>query len=182
MKLISPYGDKLSVFLNILVPIYHVLALALPRHDTSGIQGYVSPFLIRAYYKGIFNVDLGIISSLSINKGAEGEWTKDGIPTVAELSFEIKDLYDGFFMSQGSLIPMYTGPSIFTNVTELDYIANSCGINVNAMEVDRVISYYWKILKGSWTDFFELSIWGAVGQWVANAPWKRIFSYFENIS
>ena len=178
MKLISPYGDKVSVFLNILVPIYHVLALALPRHDASGIQGYVSPFLIRAYYKGVFNVDLGIIASLSITKGAEGEWTKDGIPTVAELSFEIKDLYDGFFMSQGSLIPMYTGPSIFTNVTELDYIANSCGINVNAMEVERVISYYWKILKGSWTDLLELSIWGSIGQWVANAPWRRIFSYF----
>lgn len=178
MKLISPYGDKLSVFLNILVPIYHILALALPRHDTSGIQGYVSPFLIRAYYKGIFNVDLGIISSLSITKGAEGEWTRDGVPTVAEISFEIKDLYDGFFMSQGSLIAGYGGPSIFTNITELDYIANSCGINVNAMEVDRMIKYYWKILKGSWEDLIQLDLWGSIGQWIMNAPWRTIFSRF----
>lgn len=180
MKLISPYGDKLSVFLNILVPIYHVLALALPVHDQSGIQGYVSPFLIRAYYKGIFNVDLGIISSLSINKGSEGEWTRDGIPTVAELSFEIKDLYDGFFMSQGGVFGIVGKTSIFTNVTELDYIANSCGINVNAMEITRLTDWYWRMFTGAIKDTLEISIWGRIGEALNNLSFLRIFEFFRS--
>lgn len=71
MKLVSPSGDKLSVYLNILVPIYHLLGFTLPRESTN--QAYFSPFLVRAYYKGLFNVDMGIIPGLTITKGDEGE-------------------------------------------------------------------------------------------------------------
>ena len=66
MKLVSPSGDKLSIFLNILVPIYHLLGFCLPREATD--QAYFSPFLIRAYYKGLFNVDMAIMPSLSVTK------------------------------------------------------------------------------------------------------------------
>ena len=76
MRLVSPSGDKLSVYLNILVPIYHILAMALSRQSVQ--QAYFSPFLLRCYYKGLFNIDMGIMQSLSITKGAEGEWTVDG--------------------------------------------------------------------------------------------------------
>lgn len=141
MKLVSPSGDKLSIYLNILVPIYHLLAMALPRQSIQ--QAYFSPFLLRCYYKGLFNVDMGIMTGLSITKGAEAEWAYDGIPTVAEVSFEIKDLYDGMFMSraddEGAM-------GILSNITELDYIANSCGININDQEVMRTMKL-WKVLK-----------------------------------
>ena len=138
MKLVSPAGDKLSIFLNILVPIYHLLGMCLPRQSIQ--QSYFSPFLLRCYYKGLFNVDMGLMTSLSITKGAEGEWTIDGIPTVAEVSFEIKDLYEGLFMSKSDDI---SDMGILTNITELDYIGNSCGININDQEVSRMAKMYW---------------------------------------
>jgi len=140
MKLVSPTMDKLSVYLCELVPLYHILALILPRQSTQGEQGYISPFLLRMYYKGKFNIDMGIATSLSVIRGAEAEWSKDGLPTVLELQMTVKDLYSKFFMSE-------TGLSMFSNITELDYIANTCGININTSEASRA-TMLWKTISG----------------------------------
>ena len=162
MKLISPAGDKLSVFLNILVPLYHLLAFVLPRQSID--QSYFSPFLVRAYSQGLFNVDMGIITDLSVSKGTEGEWTIFGVPTVAEISFSIKDMYDGMFMSATQ------GPfdlSVFNNISELDYIANSCGINLHDQEIARTVDLYKSLnLYGTVTDTIELDTIGGLQQWM----------------
>lgn len=173
MKLVSPAGDRLSVFLNILVPIYHILALTLPRQSIG--QTYFSPFLVRAFCKGLFNVDMGIITDLSINKGAEGEWTVDGIPTVAELSFTIKDLYDGMFMSKTESL---ADTSVMSNITELDYIANSCGVNINDHDVFRTIKLYAALgFYGFVKDVGELNILGGIVQGLSNIA-QGIFGAF----
>lgn len=171
MKLVSPSGDKLSIYLNILVPIYHLVALVLPRQSDG--QAYFSPFLVRAYYKGLFNIDMGIITDLSVTKGAEGEWTLDGIPTVAEISFSIKDMYDGMFMSSDITL----SKEIFSNITELDYIANSCGINVNDQEIARTFKLYTGLTAGSLKDLVTTGIFGNVAQYF-NQKMANIFGVF----
>lgn len=177
MKLVSPSGDKLSIYLNILVPIYHILALTLPRQADVGGQTYVSPFLVRAYYKGSFNVDMGIITGLSISKGAEGEWTVDGLPTVADVQFEIKDLYEGMFMSQGNSVTD-EGASLLTNIAELDYIANNCGINVNDTEENRAFKLFNALtFKSAISDYIANDIMAALGKTLNN--WMQsIFGKF----
>ena len=162
MKLVSPSGDKLSIFLNILVPIYHILALMLPRQSFKGAQGFKSPFLIKAYYKGFFNIDVGIIDNLTISKGAEGEWTVDGLPTVAEIQFSIKDMYDQIFMSGSA-------PELFTNIMELDYIANSCAINIDDGESGRAIKIFNALTSNKMiSDTVDNTI-ASLGQWLNNA-------------
>jgi hypothetical protein len=174
MKLVSPSGDKLSVFLNILVPIYHLLAFTLPRQSIQ--QLYFSPFLVRAYYKGLFNVDMGIIPGLSITKGDEGEWTLDGIPTVANVSFEIKDLYSGMFMSPQKSDKGYE--NIMSNIQELDYIANSCGVNVNDQEVFRTIKMYAALgFTTNIKDKITIDIFGGISQYF-NQKMNNIFGVF----
>lgn len=164
MRLVSPSGDKLSVYLNILVPIYHLLGMCLPRQSIQ--QSYFSPFLLRCYYKGLFNVDMGIMTGLSITKGADAEWTIDGLPTVAEVNFEIKDLYEGMFMSKAEFDKDMT---ILSNITELDYIANSCGININDQEVMRTV----KLWKALYLD-------SPIKDFVANGIVGNIAQYFNN--
>ena len=137
MRLVSPCGSKLSVFLNILVPIYHLLALCLPRQSIG--QSYYSPFLIRAYYKGLFNIDMGILTDLSITKGAEGEWTIDGLPTVVDVSFTIQDLYSSMGIS--STQHMFKGHTL-QNVAEMDYVANLCGININEPDSLKMANFW----------------------------------------
>lgn len=173
MKLVSPSGDKLSIYLNILVPIYHLLGFTLPRESSN--QAYFSPFLVRAYYKGLFNVDMGIIPGLSITKGDEGEWSVDGIPTVANVNFEIRDLYSGLYMSKQKMSNDY---GILSNIQELDYIANSCGINVNDHEINRTIRM--AIALGFTTnikDKVTINIFGSISQYF-NQKVQNIFGKF----
>lgn len=173
LKLVSPSGDKLSIFLNILVPIYHLLAFVLPRNTTS--QSYYSPFLVRAYYKGIFNVDMGIITSLELSKGQECEWTPDGLPTVAEISFTIKDLYDVLSMSKGGIDTVDKG--ILHNIAELDYIATSCGININEPEVGRTIKMATMIgLVDNVKDKFTMNMFADITQFF-NSKIENIFTF-----
>src|SRR5699024_7465962 len=94
IKLRTPDGDKLSWFLNIYVPLAHLICLTAPREASdAGPNGYISPFLVRGFYKGLFNCDMGIITNLSITRGREKAWTLDGLPTEVDVSMELKDLY-----------------------------------------------------------------------------------------
>lgn len=164
MKLVSPSGDKLSVYLNILVPIMFLLGFVLPRQSSG--QAFFSPFLCRGYCKGLFNIDMGIFVDLNVTKGDEGEWTTDGIPTVAEVSFTIKDLYDGMFMSSGTDL---ADLNILSNITELDYIANSCGININETAIWRTIRMGVSLgLVGNIKDRVSLRIFSGIGQYFNN--------------
>lgn len=173
IKLNSPSGDKLSIFYNILVPIYHLVAFVLPRNSTG--QTFYSPFLVRAYYKGIFNIDMGIITDMSVSKGSDGEWTPDGLPTTAEVSFEIKDLYDVLSMSKADS-DMDKG--ILSNISELDYIANSCGININEPEITRTIKMAVTLgFTDNIRDKLEMGMFGNVTQFF-NQKIQNIFGTF----
>lgn len=173
IKLTSPSGDKLSIFYNILVPIYHLIAFVLPRNSTG--QSYYSPFLVRAYYKGIFNIDMGIITDMSITKGSDGEWTPDGLPTTAEVSFEIKDLYDALSMSKAE---KDTDRGILSNIAELDYIANSCGININEPEIGRTIKMAMALgFTDKIQDKVTMNIFGGISQYF-NQKIQNIFGKF----
>ena len=62
-------------------------------------EEYKSPFLVRAFYKGLFNVDMGIITDLTFTKGKEAAWSKSGIPLTVDVSFTIKDLYNDMYIT-----------------------------------------------------------------------------------
>ena len=140
IKLVSPDNDDFSIYHNILVPLMHLIALALPKGTSS--NSYMSPFLIRAAYKSFMNIDMGMIVDMSINRGAEGCWNRHGVPTVVDVSMTIKDLYPvlnlasypGVWRSDDSY-------DILKNDALLAYIANLCGVNVVNSDVTRAITF-----------------------------------------
>lgn len=134
IKLVTPSYDKFSWWLNIYVPLCHLMALVLPRSEY--INSYTTPFIIKAFYKGMFNIDMGIITEMSFNRGKEGSWTKDALPTVVDVSFTIQDLYTGMGMT--SIGAMFKGTTL-QNIAEMDYIANLCGININEPDIFRMV-------------------------------------------
>ena len=103
----------------------------------------MSPFLVRAFYRGLFNCDMGIITSLSITKGKEGSWTLNGLPTEVDLSLTIKDLYNVMIMTCKD-----TPVTFMSNTCFLNYLSNACGISVNKMDIERSIELYYTIYKG----------------------------------
>lgn len=124
MKLRTPDQDPISIMMNIYLPICCLTALTMPHQAGSDANGYLSPFLVRATYKSIFNCELGLITSLDIQKGGEDKWNGLGMPTTADVTVTIKDLYSTMFASRqpGGLI---------NNNSQLDYLALMAGLDMN---------------------------------------------------
>ena len=99
VQLRSRYGDPVSIFQNIYVPLLMLMAAGMPRGV--GDSMYTSPFLLRAFCKGMYAIPLGIIESLSITRGTGGEynWTSDMLPMGIDVSVNIKDLSPAMFLS-----------------------------------------------------------------------------------
>lgn len=135
IKLRTPDYDDFSWFMNIAVPWLHLLAFVAPQQ--MGPNSYKSPFLVRAFYKGFFNIDMGIITDMTITKGNQNKWTINGLPTEVDISFTIKDLYDVLTITKQSDII-----KIMNNTALSDYLANMCGININRPDILRQLELY----------------------------------------
>lgn len=137
IKLRTPDGDKLSWFMNIYVPLCHLICMAAPVQAEAGVSGYVSPFLVRAYYRGLFNCEMGIITDMTVNKGKEGAWTIDGLPTEVDVDINLKDLYSALTITKNDNTAAFCN-----NLCLVDYIANTCGININEPDLFRQLDLY----------------------------------------
>lgn len=128
INLASPYGDKEAIYLNIIVPMLHALCLALPRQSSP--NSFNSPFLIRGYAQGWFAIDMGMVESITIDKGPEQSWTVDGLPTEVKVTLNIKELYSNLMMSP-STKPSY----FFSNQGLIDFLGVTCGIDMTAPNI-----------------------------------------------
>lgn len=144
IKLRSPDHDNVSIYFNIMVPYLHILALTLPVSHEDNVNAYNAPFLLKAYCKGLFNINDGIISDLSVSRGAECQWNDDGLPTQMDLSISIEDLYSSLFMSA---LKDFNPPilintikdsfSFVQNTAMMDYLANLAGLNIAEEDMAR---------------------------------------------
>jgi len=175
IKLRSPDHDTVSIYFNILVPYIHLLALTLPQSLTTSTaahspNAYDTPFLVRAYCKGMFNINMGIITDLSATRGAEAQWNNQGLPTQMDISISIEDLYSNLVMSN----PTHEGKGIFqnmwnshmdiiTNTEMIDFLSNLAGLNIAAEARTRKLELLYQMTTARirWTP-------------------SQIFHYFEN--
>jgi len=142
VKLRCPDGDDLSWYLNIYVPLVHLICLTAP-HQSDNVNGIKSPFLVRGYFKGLFNCDMGIITSLSISKGNDAGWTKSGLPLEVDVSVQLKDLYQSL-----SIITTESPYGFISNTALSTYVANTCGVAINKTGIDQQWEMY-KILTAN---------------------------------
>ena len=138
-QLRSPYGDKVSIYQSIMVPLFCILAGALPR--SGGANAYTQPFLCRVYCRGMFAVPLGIIESVSIKRGdSEFGWTYDNLPTCIDVSISIKD------MSPIMYVTMYD--SVFEDIMGADSAFNEYLLTLSAVGLFERISQIHKLVRG----------------------------------
>ena len=138
MQLRSPYGNKLSRFINMYVPLSILLAAALPI--STGKRSYTSPFLCEMYSRGRQTIRLGMIESLSITRGAGNMgWDRDGNALGIDITFNVADL------SSIMHIPIDTGfdltapwkGAIDDDNPFLDYMASLGGLDM----ADQIYSW-----------------------------------------
>jgi hypothetical protein len=91
MKLISPYGNVMSQFQNIYIPLCMLMAGTLPL--SMGRSSYGSPMLCQVYDRGRCQIKLGMIESLSITRGTSNlPFNTKGNSLAIDVSFTIVDL------------------------------------------------------------------------------------------
>ena len=141
MHFISPYATAFSKWRWVLVPFWHIFCMAAPQGNTNAAQ-YSSPFLIRAFSKGYFNVEMGIIESITWKRFGEGDMiSEDGIPTQIDVSISFKDMYHTLYITDmnhggGNL------KNFMNNAGLIDMIGTMSGVNMNRRTVEERISLY----------------------------------------
>ena len=118
----SPYGDKLGYYMNIFVPLMHLLAFALPRQASA--NAYSSPFLCKCYLEGVFTCNLGMVTSMSITK-LDTSWTVDGLPNEVDVTLTIADLYTDLMLT-----PSYSPLQFINNASLVEFLATNCGLSI----------------------------------------------------
>ena len=96
-KFRCPYGHRLFIFENTLVPLIFLIGLTAPRK--AGLQMYVTPFYVKMYCKGLFSVPMGMISSLSVTHGESTDRTNDGFFRSISVSISVKDMLPNLAMA-----------------------------------------------------------------------------------
>lgn len=140
MNFISPYGDIESIFLNVIMPMMHVIALGLPRQTSA--NSFTSPFLVKVFSKGWFSCELGIVDSISIEKGGSGDaWNVHGLPNEVKVTISVRDLYTNLMATKSSKPQLF-----FNNQGLIDFLAVSCGVDITSpnltMKLESIISSY----------------------------------------
>ena len=126
LQLISPYGNAISQMQNIYIPLSMLLAGALPL--STGKQSYTSPFLCQLYDKGRCQVRLGMIESLSINRGVSNlAYDIKGNVLAIDVTFSVVDLSSIMHM------PVSTGNIFGSDMT---------------LDEDNILSDYLAVLAG----------------------------------
>ncbi len=173
-------GDNVSVYQQCMIPTCMMLASVLPRG--AGASTYTSPFIVRAFCKGMFSIPAGIITTLSIKRGdAEFGWNVNRLPTVIDISFQIQDLSPILFVSlagEGSFL------HALSNNTKLqEYLSTLSGIGLRERyfrlgQIKRKFAAAMLINKNT---TFSSTYWGTwlgdtavVKSITAITPWDRV--------
>lgn len=178
MALRAPYGDPLTVLQSEYIPLACLLAGALPR--AVGQNSYTSPFLCRAYCKGMFAVPLGIIDGVNIRRGGDIHgWNNMRLPTQIDVSFTIKDLSPSMYMGIAGVNSVGDIGTALKNIVGADstfnqYLATLSGMGV--MEQTSPLINMWKrrqVLQSAlFKDLLNPTYWGWA--WGQRSPMRYI--------
>lgn len=169
VNLSSPYGDPESIYLNVIVPMMHLIALGLPRQTSA--NSFVTPFLVKVFAKGWFSCEMGMVESISIEKGgSNGDgWSVYGVPTEVKVTLSIKDLYSNLMMPKSDQIGLYVH-----NSGLIEFLAVTCGVDITKPDIMTKIT---TIIDAFFQSFLQIpsEIVNQLQQWLRS----KVEPYFK---
>ena len=149
VSLSTPYGSKEPWYINILVPMLHLIALGLPMQTSA--NSYTAPFLVKAFAPGWFSCDLGIVDSISLDKGGSGDaWSVSGLPTEIRVSVSIKDLYANLALPND-----FNFAHFFNNTGLLNFLMINCGVNLSKTGLDDKLGVFANLFANTLPDIVQ---------------------------
>lgn len=174
MELRTPYNNPVSRLMNLNVPLALILTFALPK--AAGKAAYDSPFLIELYDKGKAQTRLGIIDSLTIERGVGNVgWTRDGRATAINVTFTVKELSNAIYM------PIAASPGLFDEQSSFtDYMAvlGSMGLT-DQIYATNLLKLNLTRKMTEWKTWNSPAKWGA---WMADSTPGRLISAFSKVT
>lgn len=186
IQLRTPYGNKLSRFQNLLIPLAMILVGGLPR--STGAQSYGSPFLVELYDKGRAQTRLGIIESINVTRGVGNiGWTQDDEFLGVDVTLTIADLSSIVHMPLGTssgpldvIRPGGLNRAFFGDDTAFtDYLAvlSSMGL-ADQIYRTRAMARNWRRMKLEFSSFFSVS---HAASWFGGTLPGRVISALSNV-
>lgn len=166
VNLTTPYGDDYNYFMEIIVPLMHLIGLAAPRMITA--NAVASPFLVQAWIPGQATCQLGIISNMTIIKNPNGKHVSvHGFPLEVKVQFTVRELYNAL-----SISPANDPASFMYNETLNDYMANLGGLcpSTNTYKQQRQNMFQ------NFNQFFEN---GEIYEDLANSALESVESFWN---
>lgn len=146
MRFVTPYANAFCEWRYVLVPYFHIFNLAAPRSSgdsTVGSNSYRSPFLIKAFSKGYFNVEMGIIENLTWKRFGDGDMiAENGVPTQIDVTVDFKDLYHTLITSKFGDVGLGNVSVFFNNTGLMDLVGTMSGVNMNRITLSERIAMY----------------------------------------
>lgn len=169
IQLRTPYGNKLSIYQNIMVPLAMILAGALPL--SAGRHAYTSPFLCELYSKGRNTVRLGIIDSLTITRGTGNlGWSIDGLPLGIDINFSVKDMSNVMHMAIEPTFSLNPADGVLDeDNTFNDYMATLGGLGL----ADMTYTFDHKLKLNLMRKALSFRKWTSVSKWANVANYTR---------
>lgn len=90
IRLTAPYGNAISQLQNIYIPLACLLAGVLPMQ--TGKSSHTSPYLCSLFSKGVQDIELGMITELSIERATSNlPYSKWRQPLAIDVNFTVTD-------------------------------------------------------------------------------------------
>lgn len=128
-----PYGDPMGKFENLYIPFLSLLTMSAPRQI--GKMSYTSPFAVRVFVKNKIMINYGMIESLSVTRGGDGnDWGPDGFPKTMSVEINIKDMEPNISLPLASRGPVRMAlESMFPSCGISEYLATLGGLSLDDM-------------------------------------------------
>lgn len=125
VRLNASAGDPYSYLIDILVPYFFILGMALPELSKNNASAYSFPPLIQCNIPGLWGTRLGMVKSVTVVKNPSGkDLSVHGYPLSMDVSITIVDLQHTLMTSGMNKISTF-----LNNHTMFDYIAQCTGVD-----------------------------------------------------
>ena len=180
IKLRAPYGNDMSRFISLYVPMAMLLAGALPL--ATGNASYRSPFLVEIYSRGRAQCRMGIITDLSMQWGTGNVgFNKDKKPLGIDITFTVQDLSSIMYMP---VSPGFSPGDVLDGAFEAKLFAEDSTYHdflsvLSSMPLNSQIYQIPKFMRNLTTAVADFKSWASISHaanWAAGTPPGRLFS------